>query len=196
MLKVGITGGMGSGKSTVSRFFGVLGIPVYSADDAGKRLMATDPDLQQQILQAFGSSAYTDGQINRAFLAGQVFKDSQKLALLNGLVHPAVIRDGEKWIQRQHSPYILKEAAILFESGTYKALDLIIGVFAPLPLRLKRIAKRDGLTQEQIMERIQKQMDEDEKMSRCDFVIINDETQPVIPQVLALHQQLLQRNIL
>jgi dephospho-CoA kinase len=191
MLKVGITGGMGSGKSTVSRFFYILGIPVYSADDAGKRLMATDLQLRAQIIENFGEGSYEGGSLNRAFLAEKVFNDVQKLVLLNGIVHPAVIKDGEQWMQRQQAPYVLKEAAILFESGSHKSLDLVIGVFAPLSLRMKRILKRDGLTEEQIMERISKQMDEEEKMGRCDFVVVNDEDSPIIPQVLALHRQLL-----
>jgi dephospho-CoA kinase len=191
MLKVGITGGMGCGKSTISRFFKILGVPLYSADEAGKRLMATDPYLRTQIIQNFGEASYHDGQLNRSFIAEQVFSNIKKLALLNGLVHPAVIRDGEQWILQQQSKYVLKEAAILFESGSYKSLDLVIGVSAPFPLRLERIIKRDGLTPSQVMERINKQMDEDEKMRRCDFVVVNDENTPVIPQVLALHDKLL-----
>ena len=192
MLKIGLTGGIGSGKSTVARIFEILGIPVYYADTAAKRLMNTDPALKEQIITAFGAEAYTGGQLNRQYLAQQVFHDEKKLAGLNSLVHPATIRDAEKWIAAQTSLYTVKEAALIFESGSEKLLDYVIGVSAPQELRIQRTMQRDKISREEVLKRIQQQMDEKLKMQQCNFIVYNDEEQPVLPQVLALHRQLLE----
>ncbi|MEK7224669.1 MAG: dephospho-CoA kinase [Bacteroidota bacterium] len=195
MIKVGLTGGIGSGKSVVANVFETLGIPVYYADDAAKKLMNTNADLKAAIIKSFGEGSYTNGELNRKYMATIVFNDEKKLELLNSLTHPATIRDAEEWIKRlaesreQTSAYIIKEAALLFESGANKILDYVIGVYAPLPLRLKRVIARDGVTKEEIMKRINRQMDEEEKMKRCDFVITNDEQELVIPQVLELDKK-------
>jgi dephospho-CoA kinase len=189
VLRVGLTGGIGSGKSVVAKVFETLGIPVYYADDAAKRLMNTNPELKAAIIKNFGEGSYTNGELNRKYMASIVFNDKEKLYLLNSLTHPATIRDAGEWIKRQTSPYIIKEAALLFESGADKILDHVIGVFAPLPLRIKRVMNRDVVTEEEIMKRINRQMDEEEKMKRCDFVITNDEKELVIPQVLELHEK-------
>lgn len=191
MLKIGLTGGIGSGKSTVAKVFETLGIPVYYADSAARHLMNSDPGLKEAILSEFGPEAYTDHQLNRSFLAARVFNDPQALDKLNRLVHPVTIRDAEEWMQKQNSPYTIKEAALLFESGANKGLDLVIGVSAPQPLRIKRVKERDGLSEEEVLKRISRQMNEAEKMSLCDEVILNNEQELVIPQVLALHQKFL-----
>ncbi len=190
MLQVGITGGIGSGKTTVCRIFEILGIPVYYADEAAKRLMTESP-LREEIIRHFGPEAYSGNQLDRAYLAARVFSSQEKLNLLNSLVHPVTIADAESWMKKQTSPYVLKEAALLFESGSYRLLDYIIGVSAPLPLRISRTSARDQVSPEAIQQRMEKQMDEDEKIKRCDFVLINDEKQLLIPQVIDLHQQLL-----
>ena len=192
MLKIGLTGGIGSGKSTVARIFEVLGIPVYNADNAAKALMNTDTALREQIIAAFGAEAYTGGQLNRQYLAQQVFQDEKKLARLNSLVHPATILDAEKWIAAQTSPYTVKEAALIFESGSDKLLDYVIGVSAPQELRIQRTMQRDHISREEVLKRIHQQMDEKLKMEQCNFIVYNDEEQPVLPQVIALHRQLLE----
>jgi dephospho-CoA kinase len=192
MLKVGITGGIGSGKSIVARIFSTLGIPVYNADDQAKWLMNQDTALREKIIAAFGNEAYTSGGLNRSWLAAHVFHDEEKLKLLNSIVHPAVIAHGENWMNAQQAPYTLKEAALFFESGSAAGLDFMIGVYAPQPLRLLRAMRRDGLGREEVLARMAKQINEEIKMRLCDAVIINDDQQMVLPQVLQLHQQLLE----
>lgn len=194
MLKIGITGGIGSGKSTVARVFEHLGIPVYNADTAAKRLMEEDPDLRAAILQTFGAETYRNGRLNRPYLASLVFNNREQLNALNALVHPATIRDGIQWLERQIAPYALKEAALIFESGSQNELDYVIGVSAPQALRIHRVMKRDGVQREEVLRRMANQIDESLKMKLCDFVIVNDDRQLVIPQVLALHQELLNRS--
>lgn len=189
MLRIGLTGGIGSGKSVVAKVFETLGIPVYYADDAAKMLMNMNAELKAAIIKNFGEGSYTNGELNRKYMATIVFNDKEKLELLNSLTHPATIRNAEEWIKQQTSPYIIKEAALLFESGANKILDHVIGVYAPLPLRIKRVMARDGATEEEIMKRINRQMDEKKKMKRCDFVITNDEQELVIPQVLELDKK-------
>ncbi len=191
MLHIGLTGGMGSGKSIVANIFEVLGIPVYYADIASKRLMNENEGLKSSIIKHFGSEAYSDGVLDRKFLAGQVFNDNEKIALLNSLVHPVTIKDAAGWIEKQTTSYIIKEAALIFESGSNKYLDYVIGVEAPKDLRIQRAMDRDSISAQQVEDRISKQMDEAEKMRLCDFVIVNDEQQMVIPQVLALHEKFL-----
>ena len=189
MIKVGLTGGMGSGKSVVANVFETLGIPVYYADEAAKKLMNTNEELKAAIINNFGEGSYTNGELNRKHIASIVFNDPKKLELLNAITHPATIRDAEDWMKQQTSPYIIKEAALLFESSAHKHLDYVIGVSAPLSLRISRVMARDGTTEDEIMKRINRQMDEEAKMKRCDFVIINNEMQLVIPQVLALDKK-------
>ncbi len=192
MLKIGLTGGIGSGKSTVAKIFETLRVPVYYADDEGKRLMNEDEGLKKSIQDNFGSDAYTNGQLNRSYLASIVFKDAEKLVLLNSFVHPVTIADAEKWMLQQTTPYALKEAAIIFESGSQIYLDKVIGVYTPTPLRIQRVMQRDGITKEEVVARMNKQIDEDIKMRLCDYVITNDEQNLLIPQVLKIHEALLQ----
>jgi dephospho-CoA kinase len=191
MLKVGITGGIGSGKSTIAKIFNVLGIPVYYADDASKRLMNGDASLKEKIELAFGKETYANGLLNRAHLSSIVFNNPEKLELLNSIVHPATIEDAEKWMQQQTTPYALKEAALIFESGSNKKLDRVIGVTAPIEQRIERVMKRDNISEEAVKARMSKQMNEDEKMRLCDYVITNGEQDMVIPQVLNIHKLLL-----
>jgi dephospho-CoA kinase len=194
MLRIGITGGIGSGKSTVARVFEVLGIPVYYADDAARRIMNGNEALKARIISAFGQEAYAGGVLNRSWLGAQVFNDREKLEQLNALVHPATIADGEEWMQQQKSPYAIKEAALIFETGTQRYLDYVIGVYAPASLRLLRAMKRDQSSKEKVEAVINRQLDEDIKMKLCDFVITNDEQQAVVPQVMKLHEELIRKN--
>jgi dephospho-CoA kinase len=193
MLRVGLTGGIGSGKSTVAGVFEVLGIPVAYADREAKKVMTDDPLLRQQIIQHFGSASYKDGQLNRPFLAAQVFSDKDRLELLNALVHPATIAAGQRWMEEQagRAPYAIREAALIFETDSVRHLDFVIGVYAPHSLRIHRVLQRDKLTREDILQRMKNQIDEEIKMKLCDAIIYNDEQHPVIPQVLSLHERLL-----
>jgi len=194
MLKIGLTGGIGSGKTTVARIFEVLGIPVYYADQAAKDLMNSDPDLRKNIISGFGPESYKEGKIDRIYLASKVFGDAEKLALLNSFVHPATIRDAHSWMNRQTTPYAVKEAALIFEGGLEKNFDYIIGVSAPESLRLERAMQRDQTAAENVLQRMHQQMDEQEKISRCDFVIVNDGIQAILPQVLKVHETLLSKS--
>ncbi|MDB5253560.1 MAG: dephospho-CoA kinase [Flaviaesturariibacter sp.] len=191
MLKIGITGGIGSGKTTVAKVFALLGVPVYYADEAARRLYATDAALQAALRAEFGDDLFATGTLDRGLLASRVFPFPERLALLNSLVHPLTIADANTWMKAQTAPYVLKEAALLFESDAAAGLDKIIGVSAPKPLRLKRAMDRDGASREAILDRMSRQIDESIKMRLCDFVIVNDEQQAVIPQVLELHRRLL-----
>jgi dephospho-CoA kinase len=191
MLKIGITGGIGSGKSTVAKMFEVLGIPIYNADDAAKRLMNSDVALKQKLITQFGPKIYLSGVLNRPYLSEIVFNNPELLEQLNSIVHPATLADAAKWMQNQTAPYAIKEAALVFESGAHEHLDKIIGVFAPAELRIERVLARDNLTRDEIIMRMNKQINETIKMRLCDYVVINDEQQMLIPQVLKLHKTLL-----
>ena len=191
MLKIGITGNIGGGKTTVSKIFEILGIPVFYADDAAKKAMTTDTELIADLKKTFGKESYfDDGSLNRKHIAAIVFNDEKKLAKLNSLVHPAVFRAFDSWAaQMSGVPYVMKEAALLFESSSYKMCDKTIMVTAPLELRIKRVVQRDGLSREEILSRNARQFSEEKKIELADFVIRNDDTELVIPQVLALHEQ-------
>ncbi len=186
MLRIGITGGIGSGKSTVAKIFETLGIPVYYADDASKKLMNDNEELKKAIQKNFGSATYTDGKLNRKQLSSLVFNDPGKLALLNSIVHPATIKDAEEWMQKQTAPYAIKEAALIFESGSQEHLDKVIGVYAPSTIRINRVMQRDNVSRDEVISRMKRQIDEEIKMRLCDYVIVNDEQQLLIPQVLHL----------
>lgn len=189
---IGITGGIGSGKTTVAKLFSLLGIPVYSADDAAKEIMSKDPLLVQQIKDNFGAEAYADdGSLNRKYIANIVFNDKEQLEKLNSLVHPATIRDSEEWAQQQNAPYVIKEAALMFETESFHHVDRVIMVYAPQALRIHRVMQRDGVSRDDVLARMHKQLDEKIKLKLADHVVYNDEQQMVIPQVLALHKQFL-----
>jgi len=191
MVKVGLTGGIGSGKTTVAQIFEVLSIPVYYADSAARDLMNHDPELKKKIIASFGTEAYRNGELNRSYLGSIVFPDSKKLNLLNSIVHPVTIRNSANWMKNQKTPYAVKEAALIFEAGLEKHLDYIIGVTAPEALRIQRVVERDHVPREKVLDRMRHQMDEREKISRCDFVIQNDGLSALLPQVLAIHEKLL-----
>ncbi|WCT14120.1 dephospho-CoA kinase [Mucilaginibacter jinjuensis] len=193
MLKIGITGNIGSGKTTVSKVFELLGVPVFYADAAAREVMTNDEELISGVKQAFGIEAYfEDGSLNRKYIAGKVFNDPAELAKLNTLVHPATFRAFDNWAKSfPDAPYLMKEAAILFESGSYKLCDYSIIVTAPKEVRMQRVIARDNISIAEVESRDARQMPEEEKVKLANFRIKNDDTQLVIPQVLALHQQFL-----
>lgn len=189
-LRIGLTGGIGSGKTTVTKIFELLNVPVYYADAASKRLYQTDKELMRKMKEHFGDDIYNDEELNRTKLASIVFSNPQKLELLNSLVHPLTIRDAQEWMKRQTTPYAIKEAALLFESGSAAGLDYVIGVYAPQHIRIKRVMERDNATQEEVLNRMSRQMDEEKKMKFCDFIITNNEQELVIPQVMELDRKI------
>jgi dephospho-CoA kinase len=191
MLKVGVTGGIGSGKSVVCKVFTTLGIPVLKADDVAKGLMNHDQNLMAAIKALLGEGVYQNGILHNVAVSAIIFNNPEKLQQLNALVHPATIRYSENWISKQTSPYTIKEAAIFFESGSEKGIDVMIGVYCPLETRIERVMQRSHLSREKVIDIVAKQMGEDEKMKRCDYVITNDDKVAVLPQVLALHEMLL-----
>lgn len=190
MKKIGITGCIGSGKSTVSRIFAQLGIPVYNADTRARELMVHDPEVTERIRALFGSAAYlTDGSLNRKHISGLAFHNADLLVKLNAAVHPAVFADFDSWCAAQHTPYVLKEAALMFETDSYKQLDEVIVVTAPEELRISRAMERDGTSREAVLNRMNSQLSEAEKLARGQYEIRNNEQELLIPQVLALHQR-------
>ncbi|WP_421942864.1 dephospho-CoA kinase [Pedobacter sp.] len=194
MYKVGITGGIGSGKTTVCKVFEVLGIPVFYADTVAKEIMVTDTLLIDGVKNTFGNESYfEDGKLNNKHIAGIVFNNEFELAKLNALVHPAVFRAFDIWEAEIDSnvPYSLKEAALLFESGSYKMADTTILVTAPLDIKLKRVMQRDGATAEQVKARMDKQLSDEEKSELANHFIVNDEENSIIEQVLVLHKKFL-----
>ena len=193
MLKIGLTGGIGSGKTTVAKVFTTLGIPVYHADLEARRLMENEPTLIELIRHHFSEKAYENGSLNRSYISSIVFNDKKKLDLLNSLVHPFTIEDGKQWMGRQKSAYAIKEAALIFESGSQDEFDLIIGVYAPETLRLFRTMQRDHIDKAIVKSRMQNQIKEEIKMKLCDEVLMNDEQQLLLPQIINLHHQLLDR---
>ncbi|MFM8741642.1 MAG: dephospho-CoA kinase [Cytophagales bacterium] len=193
-LQIGITGGIGSGKSLVCKIFSCLGIPVYDADSRAKSIMTTDGIVMEQIKTEFGSLSYnSDGTLNRSYLSQTVFNDAAKLKKLNELVHPRVALDAQQWVAtHRDQKYVLREAALLFESGSYQLMDKIVVVTAPETLRVTRVLTRDShRTTEDVVKIIRNQMDEKEKISRADFVLVNDETELLVPQVVKMHQHFL-----
>ncbi|MDB5133688.1 MAG: dephospho-CoA kinase [Mucilaginibacter sp.] len=193
MLKIGITGNIGGGKTIVSKIFEVLGIPVFYADDAAKKVMTTDPLLVNALKTSFGTETYfSDGTLNRKYIAAIVFNNETELNKLNLLVHPAVFRAFDSWVEQiKDVPYVIKEAALLFESSSYKMCDYSVMVTAPVELRIQRVMQRDGLTYAEVESRNARQFSEEKKAKLANYVIRNDDTELVIPQVLKLHQQFL-----
>lgn len=185
---IGITGGIGSGKTTVCKLFASLDIPVFYSDIEAKRLMAEDNDVREAVIQAFGANAYINGKLDRAYLAGIVFNDADQLTVLNNIVHPAVGRATLAWAdQYKHKAYGVKEAAILFESGSHLHCDATINVWAPEDIRVQRVMKRDGVSADKIRERMANQISETLRLALCDYVIKNDGETLLLPQVHRLH---------
>ena len=191
MLKIGITGGIGSGKSTVCRVFSVMGIPVFEADKVARKLMDTDEEIHEKLVRLFGAAVYLPDQtVNRKYLAGIVFKDPSLLTKLNEIVHPVVRKTFFKWCEKQESPYIIHEAAILFESGFYKMMDKTITVVTDENERIQRVMKRDGITLELVKERIRNQWTDNERIKLADFVIGNNDDELIIPQIIEIDKKL------
>lgn len=190
MRVVGITGGIGSGKTTTCMIFESLGVPVYYADNRAKELMVNDEVLRGKIVSAFGNDAYVNGRLNRAYLANQVFNSKEKLSVLNGMVHPAVADDFESWLEQQkEANYVLKEAAILFESGAYHDVDITVLVIAPEQIRIERVMERDHSTKMEVLRRMKNQWTQERKAKLADHIINNDGSHLIIPQVLVLHEK-------
>lgn len=195
MIKIGITGGIGSGKTTVCRVFEILGIPVFYSDTVAREIMTSDPVLVQEMTAAFGTESYVPaGSLNTKYIAGIVFNDTTALNRLNSIVHPAVFRAFDAWLLKvpSHTPYVLKEAALLYESGSYKSCDRTVLVTAPQEIKLGRVMLRDQFSREQVQARMDKQMNDEEKIKLADAILVNDGIHPVIPQVIGLHRQFLQ----
>jgi len=183
---IGLTGGIGSGKSVVAKVFATLGIPVFNADEEAKRIMQTSPEIKAKLIQQFGMDIYTASGLDKEKLAGIVFNDPFQLQLLNAIVHPLTIQAAKDWAAKQTTPYVIKEAALIFESGTADGLFKVIGVTAPLSLRTHRVMQRDGITKDQVDARMRNQISDTIKMRLCDYVIENNNQQMVIPQVLEI----------
>ena len=187
---VGLTGGIGSGKSKAAAYFSELGIPCYIADDRAKELMTSSMTIQQAIINEFGAESYINGNLNRPFLASIVFKDTVLLATLNAIVHPAVASDFRSWLLEQNSIYVIKEAAILFENGGAKLCDQVILVSAPKEIRVQRVIDRDKCTKEDVLERMSKQWSDAKKKPLADYIIENIEWKETSKQIEVLHQKL------
>jgi dephospho-CoA kinase len=193
MKLIGITGGIGSGKSLIARIFSCLGIPVYNADDRARWLSDNDPDIRRKVITLLGEQSYVDDKMNRKWIASRVFNDSGKLDSLNSIIHPVVGSDFSAWVARQHAPYVLKEAALIYESGSYKQLDDVITVSAPEHLRVKRIQRRDPhRSRKEIESIIKRQLSDEDRKRRSTYEIVNDDYTLVIPQVLQIHDNLFQ----
>jgi len=190
-LKLGVTGGIGSGKTTVCKVFSVLGIPVFSADDEAKKIQESDRDLQLKINSFAGRDLFPDGKLDRAGLARLIFSDKELLEKVNSVVHPAVFRSFREWAVNQNSPYSIMEAAILFESGAFKMMDRIVTVVTPIEERIERLVKSKRLSREQVIERIKNQIDDESRISRSDFVIFNSENEMIIPAILGIHEEMI-----
>jgi dephospho-CoA kinase len=192
-MKIGVTGGIGSGKTTVCRIFNALGIPVFASDAEAKKIMETDPGVIEQINLIAGRDIYEAVTLNRSELAGIIFNDRELLEKVNRVVHPVVKENFNKWERTQQADYVILEAAILFESGSFRNVDRIITVTAPVEERIERVVKRNNLSREQILDRIRNQTDDDFKISRSDFVIDNSDNQMIIPVILKIHEEILKQ---
>ncbi|KAB1064305.1 dephospho-CoA kinase [Salibacter halophilus] len=188
---VGVTGGIGSGKSTVCRIFQSFGIPIYDADQRAKALYVESDDVKAAVIDLLGEKAYKNDKPDRDYIAKVVFDDKSKLEKLNGIIHPAVKKDFENWYHSQNTTYVIKEAAIMIESGSYKQCDKLILVTAPKELRIKRVVERDKVSAEEVEKRMSNQMTDDEKRAFCDYEILNDGKASLIEQVRDIHPQLL-----
>ena len=190
MKKIGLTGNIGSGKTTIATIFEVLGVAVFNADNEAKRLMIEDENLKNQLITAFGEYVYINGQLNRTHLSQIAFENDEVLNQLNAIVHPVVQNAFTLWLKKQTGSYIIKEAAILFESNSHTLLDSVICVSCPESIRINRLLKRDNTNKKNIMARINKQWQEERKIELSDHIIVNDDKRLVIPQVLAIHNAL------
>jgi dephospho-CoA kinase len=191
MKKIAVTGGIGSGKSAVCAIFERLGVPVFYADAESKKMLDVDPTVRLAVIDLLGKEAYSDQQANRKYIADKVFSNPELLNKLNAILHPAVFRRFDEWVSRQHAPYVIKEAAILFESGADKGIDEVIHVVAPMNLRIKRVISRDGVSKEDVERRMSKQWTDEQRASHAQYHLVNDEQMLLVPQVIALHEALI-----
>jgi len=187
---IGLTGGIGSGKSTVAKIFAQLGIPVLDADATAKAIMNEDHSVKTKLIELFGEDAYKENQLNRPYIAQLVFEDAFKLQQLNAIIHPITIQYAKDWASKQTAPYVIKEAALFFESGSSEGVEKIIGVTAPKHIRIQRVMQRDQITREDVIKRMEHQLEDSLKMKLCDWVIQNDDMHLLIPQILAIHQEI------
>lgn len=192
MIVVGLTGGIGAGKTTVANFFKELGVPIYIADTEAKRLMHTSKKIKKLLIQEFGKNVYLDNKLNRTFLAAIVFNDTEKLAAINAIVHPTVANSFKRWVNKQKAPYVIQENAILYENNTAGKFDYIICVTAPIEERIKRVIKRDGTTRSKVLARIKNQISDQEKIKNSDFVIHTVSKETTKKEVVKIHHKLLQ----
>ncbi len=192
-IMIGLTGGIGAGKTTVAEVFAVMGIPVFNADHAAKELMQNSPEIKVQIIKQFGAKAYEAGILNKNYLASVVFSDPYQLELLNAIVHPVTIKAAWDWAKLQTAPYVIKEAALLFESNAVEGLDFVIGVTAPLNIRKQRVMERDQCTVSVVENKMRNQISDTIKMRLCNEVIVNDNIQLIVPQVLKIHEIILSK---
>lgn len=190
-VKVGVTGGFGSGKTSVCRVFSTLGVPVFYADPEAKKIMESDKSVIEQINLAVKKNVYVSGSLDRTLLADMIFKDEKLLGKINSIVHPALYRHFLQWAEKQDAPYVIIEAAILIESGGREYVDKIISVIAPLEERIARITLKNRLTREQVMERIRNQADDDTRIKYSDYVIYNSDNDMIIPEILRIHEDIL-----
>lgn len=190
MYKVGLTGGIGSGKSTVCAMLRERGVAVYSSDERAKELMNSDSTIKERIIARFGAESFEDGVLNRAYLAQRVFASEEELAALNAIVHPRVMEDFEAWAESAEGEYVLLESAILFESGFDSKVDMVVAIMAPEELRIERAMQRDGVTKEQVVERMRRQLSDEERCSRSKYAIVNIELEELEEDVEQLHRRL------
>jgi dephospho-CoA kinase len=191
MKRVGLTGGIGSGKTTAASIFRQLGVPIYNADFRAKVLMSEDLYLRDSIFALFGSESFDGLKLNKSYVASKVFSDQSLLLQLNDLVHPIVQDDFEKWFLLQDAVYVIKEAAIIYESGSFESLDCTILVQAPEDLKIKRVMLRDSMSKLSVESRMKTQWSDEKKISYADFIIVNDEKQSLLTQVLQIHKSIL-----
>lgn len=187
---IGITGGIGSGKSIVAKILHEMGYPVYSSDQRAKDLMHEDASIVAGLKELFGEEAYVNQELNRSYIAAQIFKDESKRVAMNNLVHPAVRKDFKEWVERQNSPLVFQESALLFETGNYRSFDAVFLVSAPEEIRMKRVKERDHLSDEQVLSRFKAQMPEEEKRRLTNYVIDNSGNEFLIPQILKLIKEI------
>lgn len=193
MIIVGLTGGIGSGKTTISRYFESFGIPIYNADTEAKALMKRSKIIKRKLIELFGKEAYKEGELNRSFLSSKIFSNQELLSRMNAIVHPKVASHFKKWLKKQDSPYIIKEAAIIFENKLETQYDYIITVIADENLRIERVIKRDGSSKEKVKSIIKNQLPDSEKLKKTDFVIQNNDLDIAKKQADEIHQKILQK---
>jgi dephospho-CoA kinase len=190
-MKLGITGGIGSGKTSVCKVFNILGIPVFSADPEAQRIMNSDIDIKHKLNRIAGRDIYSEGYLDRMGLASLIFNNQELLKQVNSLVHPVVFENFIRWVDTQSTPYVIMEAAILFESGASSLVDRVATVIAPVEERIARVTKRNRLSREQVMERIRNQMTDEERIKLSDYVINNSENEMIIPVILSIHEDII-----